>query len=162
MEDIIKLLLHDYEKVEELSDKELRKLISEILDIEEVPSALHELHRRDTEQAMILGKNILESNKGDVYLQAAVIDFIFEYDKKYIFDFTMENIITMHWYVYGCLLDCFSVESKQTFGKQLSYFFIGTVLNRYKCYGEKERSKIKDNYMWFLNSYSEMINDENL
>ena len=153
MEDIVKLSLHDYENVQQLTNEELIKLISEIIDIEEVQPALYELYKRDCDQAMMLGKKLLENNEGDEYLQAAVIEFIFEYDKQYIIDFTIKNIGELHWYIFSCILDCFSMESKQKFGKQLSSYFIETILNRYDYYDQKEKDKIKDSYMWFLNSY---------
>jgi len=157
MMDIIKLSLHDYENVQELSSEELYRLISEISDIEEVLPALNELYRRNSEQAIILGKKILENNEGDEYLQASVVEFIFEYDKQYVVDFTKKNIAVMHWYIYVCVLNCFSMESNQNFEEKLSQGFIKTVLNKYNYYENKERDQIKEAYELFLKSYSNTI-----
>jgi hypothetical protein len=151
--DILKLSLHDYKNVHELSDKELEKLISEIIDIEEAPSALNELYERDIELSMALGKNILEKSLGDEYLQAVVVEFIFNHDKRYIVDFVECRITTIDYYVYGCILDCLSVESTQPFGKNLSNQFLRTIFNKYNTYDEDKKSKINDKYTWFLDSY---------
>ena len=45
----LKLILRDYSTIEELSNKELIELIKTIVDIEEVPSALNELYKRNRE-----------------------------------------------------------------------------------------------------------------
>ena len=83
----LKLILRDYSTIEELSDKELIELIKTIVDIEEVPSALNELYKRNRELSLKLAQNILREGLGDIYLQGAVIDFIFEHNKLFIFDF---------------------------------------------------------------------------
>jgi hypothetical protein len=155
--DTLKLSLHDYKSVQELSDEELKKMISEIIDIEEVPSALNELYERDAELSISLGKNILEHSLGDEYLQAAVVEFIFNHNKQYIVDFIECKIATMNYYVYGCILDCLSVESMQPFGKSLSNHFLKTIVNKYNVYDEDKKNKINDKYIWFLDSYAKMI-----
>ena len=75
---VIKCLFHSYNyihelDVSELSDEELEMLISEILDIEEVSSALDELYKRKPDIAFDLSKSIVEEEKGDIYLQALII-----------------------------------------------------------------------------------------
>lgn len=93
--DLVKLVTHDYDDVSELSNEELKVLISEIINIDEVPFALDELYKRDADLAIKFGKNILERNLGDKYLQAAVIDFFFENSHRYLSKYFEKNINTM-------------------------------------------------------------------
>jgi hypothetical protein len=70
--DYIKLLYHGYNDISELTTEELKTLIVEILNIEEVAFGIDELYKREPESAITLGKNILEDKLGDVYLQASI------------------------------------------------------------------------------------------
>lgn len=155
--DSIKLILRDYNNINELSDQELEKLICEMIDIEEVPSALRELDKRDSKLSLILSKNILKNSLGDEYLQAAVVEFIFDRDNQYMVKFTEDRIETMNYYVFGCILDCLSVEAMQPFGRGLSKHFLQSLVNRYNIYDEDKKAKIKDKFKWFLDSYEKMI-----
>jgi|GEM_PF-3521023 len=169
---ISKLLFHDCNDVRELSDEELEMLICEIIDIEAVGFALDELYKRNPERAMMLAKQILE-NSGDevkyinaeyidVYLQATALNMIFSRDRQYIIDFITKNIADLDCYLYTTILDELSAEAKQTFGKNLDYTFIKTLLNRYDFYDKAEKEKADENYKWFLSSYSERIISENI
>jgi len=149
----MKLVFHDYTEVHELSDEELKKLITDLIDIEEVPSAIRELYEREPELSIELAKNIVMNNIGDEYLQAGVIEFIFDYDKEYIINYIESRIVTIDFYVYGCILNCFSVESMQSFGKNISSRLLKALSSKYNDYNAAQKEKIKDKYEWFLDSY---------
>lgn len=156
-DELTKICLHDYSDVKELSDTSLKLLISDIIDIEEVPSALSELYNRDKFGAMVLAENILKNNLGDEYLQGAIIEFFFEIDKQYVVNFLENNIAGLNPYIFGCILDCFSVESKQPFGQSLTRGFLENLFQRYQAYNEEEHARISDNYDWFKSSYKEIL-----
>ena len=157
---ILKLLFHGYEDINELSDNELETLISEILNIEEVPIALVELYTRKPNVAFDLGKNIVEKEEGDEYLQGAIIDIIFEYDSDYVIGFVKKSISKINYYVYGCILDSLAVESKQQIGKQLSRDFLQRLVNKYNDYTASEKSKIAEKYNFFVESYSSILEEK--
>ena len=120
-DELVKICFHDYIEIAELSDAGLKMLISDILDIEEVPNALYELNKRDKAGAAGLAENIIENDLGDEYLQGAVIEFLFEIDKHYIANFAENNLSDLNYYVFGCILNCLSLESKQPFGQRENY-----------------------------------------
>ena len=154
----LKLILRDYSTIEELSNKELIELIKTIVDIEEVPSALNELYKRNRELSLKLAQNILREGLGDIYLQGAVIDFIFEHNKLYIFNYFQENLEKIDYYLFGCILGNFTVESKQKFAKNITKEILDKIANRYNSYSEIERNKIKNKFDLFMTSYKKYIN----
>jgi hypothetical protein len=156
-DELTKICLHDYSDVKELSDTGLKMLISDIIDIEEVPNALYELYDRNKSSAMVLAENILNNNLGDEYLQGAVIGFVFDIDKQYVVSFVENNLAELNSYVFGCILDCFSVESMQPFGQSLTRGFLKNLFQRYQRYSDEEQARISDKFDWFKSSYKEML-----
>ena len=154
----LKLILRDYSTIEELSNKELIELIKTIVDIEEVPSALNELYKRNRELSLKLSQNILREGLGDIYLQGAVIDFIFEHNKLFIFDFFQDNLGEINYYLFACILENFTIESEQKFAKNITKEILDKIANRYNSYSEIERNKIKNKFDLFMTSYKKYIN----
>lgn len=77
--------MEEYEYLESLNSEELIKLISEMLDFEETTKALMILEDKDSQKALEIGKDIIENNKGDDYLQATVWNvFFFENQKDMV------------------------------------------------------------------------------
>lgn len=152
--DLMKLITHDYEDISELSDEELKMLITDIIDIDEVPFAIDELYKRNVDLAMDIAVNILEQNLGDVYLQAAVIDIISEQNKKYMIKYINKNLETMDPYIYASVLDFLIEESDQPFGEGLSAQFLRHFLSKYGTYDEKQKKEIGDKYDLFTKSYA--------
>lgn len=155
--DSMKLLAHDYNSVNELSTEELKMLISEILDIDEVPFALNELYGRDARLAIQLGKNILNKNLGDEYLQAAIIDFFAERDKQYLVEYINGHLETIDTYVYNEVLNWLTEVSEEPFSRQFSEMFLKEIVDKYKLYNEKQKSKIEHKYRLFLKAYQERL-----
>lgn len=58
--------------IENLSDAELIDIIENIWGFEETSEALRHLAKRDPQKSLELGKDILQNNKGDDYLQGIV------------------------------------------------------------------------------------------
>ena len=149
----LKLILRDYNTIEKLSDEELIELIKTIVDIEKVPSSLNELYKRNRELSLKLAQNILKEDIGDIYLQGAVIDFIFEHNKLYIFNFFQENLGEISYYLFGCILENFTVESKQKFAKKITKETLDKIISYYNDYSDIERNKIKDKFSLFMTSF---------
>lgn len=64
--------------IENLSDAELIDIIENIWGFEETSEALRHLVERDPKKSLELGKDILQNNKGDDYLQGIVWILILE------------------------------------------------------------------------------------
>ena len=156
---VIRRLFHSYNYIDELdvsklSDEELETIISEILYIEEIPSALNELYKRKPDIAFDLSKSIVEEERGDKFLQGATISVIFEYNNEYVINFVKNSISNLNYYVYGSILDCIAVESKQPFGENLCREFLEMLANKYYEYTTSEKEKIAEEYNFFTKSYS--------
>lgn len=77
--------MEEYDYLENLNSEELVKLISDMLDFEETTKALMVLEEKDSQKALELGKDIIQNNKGDDYLQATVWNvFFFENQKDMV------------------------------------------------------------------------------
>ena len=98
-------------------------------------------------------QNILKEDIGDIYLQGAVIDFIFEHNKLYIFNFFQENLGEISYYLFGCILENFTVESKQKFAKKITKETLDKIISYYNDYSDIERNKIKDKFSLFMTSF---------
>ncbi len=76
----------EYEYLEKLNCEELVKLICEMIDFEETTKALMILEDKDSKRALELGKDIINNNKGDDYLQATVWNIFFFENQKDMLD----------------------------------------------------------------------------
>jgi cell division protein FtsI/penicillin-binding protein 2 len=150
--DLVKIVTHDYNDISELSTEELKVLISEIINIDEVPFALDELYKRDADLAIQFAKEILERNLGDEYLKAAVVDFFFENNKSYMNIYIEKYINTMEFYVYKTILENVLGESTQSFKENLPGLVLKNFSKRYYSYNESKRKSIKDQYDLFTKS----------
>ena len=103
--------------------------------------------------AFDLGKSIVEEERGDEFLQGAIISDIFDYNSEYVIDFVKNNISKLNYCVYGSILVSFAVESKQPFGENLSREFLEMLANKYYEYITSEREKIAEEYNFFTKSY---------
>jgi hypothetical protein len=155
----MKLVTHDYNDIKELTTEELKMLISEIIDIDETPSALRELNKRDPISAIAFGKNILENSLGDVYLQAAVFDYIFGCDKQYITDYISKYLDKMELYVFANMVNRLAEESDQPYGRNISGRLLNRIVNRHMLYNGNQKNKIADKFQLFLVAYDRKIKE---
>ncbi len=135
------------------SEKQLVDFITDIFDIETVPAAIRELRDRNSELAMQLSKNILENDIGDRYLQASVIDSIFDRDNQYVLNFFLKNINHLDYYVFGEIIECFSIEVYQPFGQLITKDIVEKVEEKYNNYSPEEGKKIEDQFQEFEKSF---------
>jgi len=156
-DEVRKICLHDYSDVNELTDSCLIKLIYDIIDIDEVPNALYELQRRKGNFSIDMAKNIIINKLGDEFLQGAVIEFIFEFDKQFVVNYTEKNLECLNYYVFGCIINLFAIEAKQLFGENLSKIFLQNIINIYNDYDKEQKRKIEDKFCLFLSSYKDKI-----
>ncbi|MDE6312862.1 MAG: hypothetical protein K2M46_04475 [Lachnospiraceae bacterium] len=75
-----------YEYLYELNSDELVKLIEDMLDFEEVAEAFNILESRNPNKALEKGKQIIEFDRGDEYLQATIWDIMFYENRKEMID----------------------------------------------------------------------------
>jgi hypothetical protein len=151
--DILKLVLHGYNDVKELNDNELEELISDIVDIEEVPSALEELYKRKPNTAIALAQNLIDNEMGDEFMQAGVVRCMFDIDNNYIFRYVKDHFDSMNYYVFGCVIECLTIESLQPFGKNLPKQFLRSLSKKYEEYSSEEKDKIVEEYESFMAAY---------
>lgn len=74
--------MEGYEYLKELNSDELVKLIEDMLDSEEVAEAFNILESRNQNKALEIGKQIIEFDRGDEYLQATIWDIMFYENRK--------------------------------------------------------------------------------
>lgn len=74
--------MDEFQYLEKLGTEELVNIIEEMLDYEEVTSALMVLIEKDINKAIQLGFEIISENKGDDYLQATTWDITFPENRE--------------------------------------------------------------------------------
>jgi hypothetical protein len=155
--DLTNLILHAYDDVRELTTEELQILISDIIDIDEIPFAISELYKRDSKSAILLGEKILENNLGDEYLQAAIFDFFFEKNKQYITKYIVNHLEQMDLYVFANMINRLTEEAVQQYGQNIPGQLLSSIASRYMLYSEKEKNKTEDKFNLFLSAYNGRI-----
>lgn len=78
--------MEGYEYLNELNSEELVKIIEDMLDFEEVAEAFNILESRNPNKALEIGKQIIEFDRGDEYLQATIWDTMFYENRKEMID----------------------------------------------------------------------------
>ena len=135
-------------KLYELNNDELVKCIEELFDFEEVAEAFIILERRDSDKALELGKQIIEFDKGDEYLQATIWDILFYENRK-----EMINAVDRRENTIGkTLLDDIIIDLTN-YRTNVSNKFLKKIQNTYTSVDFKEKEGMRCNYNKFADMY---------
>ena len=155
--DVMKILLHGYDNISELTTEELIALITEILDIEEIGFALTELYTREPAKAKELGRDILEQYLGDRYMQATVVGFFADCDKEYLVDYVNRHLDTMDVYVFRSIVDFLMYEAGQPFEPNIPDSLLQRVFDKYHSYKDYENSRTAESFDYFKKVYKRRL-----
>ncbi len=140
------------EKVENMTNEKLVEIIEKMLDYDLVEDALVELFYRKVQVAKNLSYQILEKEKGDVYLRACVIGFLYNHDKNNFLGYIEYNVDNLN-YELGQLMSDLAGDMLQNNNKNMEKSFLDKILIQYDSLGKETKNKIKNDYEWFLGEY---------
>ncbi|PYE42104.1 hypothetical protein HUB98_07195 [Paenibacillus barcinonensis] len=139
--------------IENMNNAEIIAIITDLVDLDEVTTALTELSIRDKEVAVPHCLKILKEDLGDEFLQAVAFNLLYEVDQEKAKEIISQKLTNSSTALIGAIMDNLSTDSLQPFGESLSSEFLNAILERYFELSDAEKERIHDNYEWFKESF---------
>lgn len=137
--------MEEFEYLDDMENDELIKIIIEMIDFEETTKALMILEDRDEEKTLELGKEIIEVDRGDDYLQATVWNILF-YDNK----MKMIEAIDARKAVIGKTLLDEMIMDLNDYEVNISKSLLNKILESYSLISEENRKQMRCDYEKFI------------
>ncbi|RIX60099.1 hypothetical protein D3P08_00455 [Paenibacillus nanensis] len=143
--------------IESVNNDELIVIIHQLEDLDAVTTALTELSIRDQELVVPQCLRILEEDLGDEFLQAVAFHLYYELDNEKAKEIIIRKLKGASPALLGAIMESLSADSLQPFGKALSFEFLSAVVGRYLTLSEDDKTRIRDSYEWFKESYANKL-----
>lgn len=140
--------MEGYEYLYDLNSDELVKLIEDMLDFEEVAEAFNILESRNPNKALEIGKQIIEFDRGDEYLQATIWDIMFYENREEMIDAVDRRKNT----VGKTLLDDIIIDLTN-YRTNVHIRFLKKIENTYMSVECGERENMRCDYGKFVDMY---------
>jgi hypothetical protein len=142
-----------------MSDKEkaLVETIASLEDYDGAAGALTELKYENSDKALKMAAEIVEQEKGDVYLQASAFGILYSIDQTEGFRFIREKSSEIDPIVLGSMLECVTEDSSLIEGNTELLEIVKKLNLRADKLSNEDRDRIADSLSWFKESYAELI-----
>jgi hypothetical protein len=142
-----------------LSDKEkaLVEMIASLEDYDDAAGALTELKYENSNKAIKMAAEILEKEKGDVYLQASAFGILYSIDQTEGFRLIREKSSEIDPIVLGSMLECVTEDASFIEGNTELLEIVKKLSLRIDKLTNEDRDRIADSLSWFKESYTELI-----
>lgn len=139
------------------SNDELIAIIHLLEDLDTVTNALTELSIKDQDLAGPQCLKILEEDLGDEFLQAVAFHLYYELDNEKAKEIIIRKLKGAPPSLLGAIMESLSADSLQPFGEALSSEFLSAVVGRYLELSDDDKTRIRESYEWFRESYANKL-----
>lgn len=139
-----------------LTDDELRNIVEDLNDFDDVSSALTELSARDKKDEVIkFSDKILEENLGDEFLQESAFNLLYATDAEKGVKIIGLRTPDASPALLAEMMNSLASNSLQPFENSLPNSLFKSIVDRFSNFDGEDQERIYDDYEYFIEKYKD-------